>query len=94
LTVVDIDELFDTSIGGHHGDCRLDIHSQVARVHRQGVGLSWQQAFFEISIDQESPDVSKGNLADEIFDVDAPKAEGPAVSIGFSDLRLEGDDTR
>jgi len=55
--------------------------------------LGGRQAGVEGAVDEKSPDVAEGDVADEVLDVDASVAESAALLVGFGDLRLERDDS-
>ena len=69
------------------------IHADVARSGRvSGTGLRRGQAGAQAIVDQQAPDLLVGDRPDEIFDVDAPVAEGSALAVGLGDRRGEGND--
>jgi len=58
--------------------------------HRQRLGR--RQARFDGAVYKQAPNLLVGDDTDQVVDVYAPIAQGAALFVGFSDLRLEGDD--
>ena len=60
-------------------------------MHRDRERLGRRQSGPEPAVHQQRPHVAEGDLADQVFDVDAPVAQRPAVLVRLGDLSAEGD---
>src|SRR5262249_10492377 len=65
--------------------CSSDLAQELWPV-RLGLG----HARLEALVDEQSPDLLVGHVADQVFDVDAPVAERAALAVRLGDLRLHG----
>src|SRR5690606_16416993 len=76
----------------HLGDRALHVGSDVAGVHRDGVGLGRRQARLVGAVDEQAPDLLERHAADQVLDVDTAVAQRRPFLVGFGDLALERDD--
>ena len=60
-------------------------------MHRDRERLGRGQARPELPVDEQRPHVAERNVAHQIFDVDAPVAEGAALPVGLGNVGLERD---
>jgi hypothetical protein len=61
-------------------------------VDRKNVGFGRSESGVEAVVYQQTPCVTEGDVANEIFDVDSPVSESTALLVRFGDLSLEGYD--
>ncbi len=92
LLVGDVDQLAEAPLGSEHRERRLHVDAVVARAHGQRVRFGGRQARFEVAVHQQAPDLLVGDIADEVFDVDAAVAQRATLFVGLGDLCREGDD--
>ena len=91
--IANVEQRLEAPRRSEHGECRLDIDTDVTGVHGDREGLGRRQTWVELVVDEESPHVAVGHPTDEVLDVDAAVAQGAAFFVWLGNLGLEGDDT-
>src|SRR5204862_3296612 len=64
------------------------VAAQRSRLVRLGM---WHLGV-DVVVDEQSPDLLVGDVADELLDVDSAVAKGAALAVRLGDLGLDGDD--
>ena len=92
LLVGDLVELAEIPLAGEACRLGLQVGRRVPGQARRLVRLGLGHRRVEVVVDEETPDVLVGVMADELDDVDAAIAELTALAIGLGDLGLDRDD--
>ena len=92
LPVGDLVQLAEPPFAGDPRRLGLEVSRRVAREPCGLVRLRIRHARVEVVVDEQTPDVFVGVMADELLDVNAAVAKRAAFAIGLGDLRLDRDD--
>ena len=85
----DVEQRAQAPACAKRSDTALRVHPHVTGADWEVHRLGWRQAREERVVDEQSPDVPEGHVADEFLDVHSPVAERPAFLVRLCDLGLE-----